>query len=205
MSDEIKLNAASTVKKGTVRTNDGVQHYVQRFKSLRKESAEGVIELANVLTEAEGKLTKTDFASFCNEAGIAKGLSYHKKLRTIGKNALRLKPHLELLPHCWTTIYKLAQMDFGKLEDFVAAGQLSPKTKAKDISKFLCESANGAGAFEPSARMDAGQRVIISFRKLDEAAKIRVAAEISELAKNLSIAMTGQDASDTTDLRNVAA
>lgn len=176
--------------------SSGVEYYVERFKNLRQDSAGSVLDLATTLADAEEKLTKEDFKGFCDRVGVATGKSYHKKLRTIGKNASRLKLHLRLLPHCWTTIYKLAQMDFDKFADFVAAGQLSPKTKATDISRFLCESANGAGAVEPSARMDACQRVIISFRKLDEAAKIRVAAEIFALAKEVSRDSAMQGSSD---------
>ncbi|ULO25093.1 hypothetical protein [Methylocystis sp. SB2] len=204
MSDEIELNAASTVQNGTEPTNDGVDHYVQRFNSLRKESAAGVIDIANVLTEAEGKLTKTDFASFCTEAGVAKGRSYHKKLRTIGKNASRLRPHLELLPHCWTTIYKLAQMQADNFRQLVASGTLSPKMTAKDIGKFLGTPASREGMNESSRSKDAGRRVVISFGKLDVDTKKRVAAEIFELAGGLLASNSGLDAA-ASDPLNIAA
>lgn len=204
MTDEIELNAASTVQNGTLPTNDDVDHYVQRFKSFRKESAAGVINLANVLTEAEGKLTKTEFASFCTEAGVAKGRSNHKKLRTIGKNASRLQPHLEILPHCWTTIYKLAQMQTGKFNELVASGNLSPKMTAKDIGKFLGTPASGEGMNESSKNKDAGQRVVISFGKLDVDTKRRVAEEILELARTLPASNSELNAA-ASDPLNIAA
>ncbi len=204
MSDEIELNAALTVQNGTVLPNDEVDHYVQRFNSLRNESAASVIDIANVLTEAEGKLTKTEFASFCTEAGVAKGRSYHKKLRTIGKNASRLKPHLRLLPHCWTTIYKLAQMQTGKFDELVASGGLSPGMTARDIGKFLGAPSNGEGVTEASTTKDAARRVVISFGKLDVDAKRRVAAEILELARGLPASDTGWDAT-ASDPLNIAA
>ncbi|MGJ0394339.1 MAG: hypothetical protein ACR650_16600 [Methylocystis sp.] len=189
----IDSHTESVVQNGTAGTTAGWEGYVEKFQSLRKGTAESVIDLAIILVEAEDKLSKEDFCSFCGEAEIAKGQSYHKKLRTIGKNASRLKPHLEHLPHCWTTIYKLAQMPADKFDDFMAAGALSPKTKAKDISKFLGGSANDEGAAKPSRGLDAGQRVVISFGKLDAETKRQVAAEIAELAKDLLESPSGQD------------
>jgi hypothetical protein len=205
MSDEITLAAASTVQNGTGATDRGVMHYVDKFKSLRRDSSSAVLDLAETLIDAEDALSKEDFEYFCAKVGVAASMSYHKKLRTIGKRASHLKPQLELLPPCWTTIYKLAQMPAEKFDDFVAAGALSPKTKAKDISKFLGGSANGEGVSEPSRGLDAGQRVVISFGKLDVEAKKRVAAEIFQLAQGLSAFDSGEDDVGASDPFNIAA
>ncbi|WP_157055263.1 hypothetical protein, partial [Methylocystis sp. SB2] len=190
MDQEVtNLSSHFAVQDRTVVTNDGVDYYAERFENLRQDSTGSVLDLATTLADAEDKLSKEDFRSFCARVGVAAGKSYHKKLRTISKNASRLRPHLRLLPHCWTTIYKLAQMQTGKFNDLVASGGLSPGVTARDIGKFL-----GEGMNERSTSKDAGRRVVISFGKLDVDTKRRVAAEIYELAGGLLASNSGLDA-----------
>lgn len=114
-----------------------VEHFVKRYMAITKQSAETIIELSATLFEAETDLNSTKFQAFCNEVKIEKGKSYHKKLRTIGKNQARLNPVVDRLPNCWTTIYKLAKLPKEDFQALVDDEVISPHMKAKEIDEHL--------------------------------------------------------------------
>lgn len=114
-----------------------VQHFVTRYLSITKKSAETIVELSATLYEAETELNSPNFQQFCDEVKIEKGKSHHKKLRTIGKHHERLNRVVDRLPSCWTTIYKLAKLPSEDFQALVDDDVLSAHMKAKDIDEHL--------------------------------------------------------------------
>lgn len=161
---------SASVQNGTRKTEHSVDSYVERFEGHRRRGAKAIIELCEVLVEAEFKLPKTNFKAFCERVDIEHGKSEHKKLRTIGKSAERLREYMDQLPMNWTTIYKLAQMDEGKFNELVEDGRLSPNLTGREIDEFL----------QKPPKKKKQKEVYVSFKTPDPDTRRKIIAALRE-------------------------
>lgn len=156
-----------------------VVHYVEKYRTFVRKTAESVIALATTLVEAEQVLNGVDFSIFCDEVGIKKGDATYSKLKKIGENATRFRPHLERLPNAWTTLYQLAKMEPDRFAQ--VAPTLTPFSTADDISR-------SAGANEKNKSKDTID-LTISFKTMGSDAKKDVYAAILEMQKRYAFSI----------------
>lgn len=125
----------SSVPNGTDIITPEVANYVDRYRHFAKQSAESIINLALTLVEAEDKLKKSEFATFCDQVGIDRYGSTYRKLKSIAINSARFAPVMDRLPNTWTTIYKLAKLEADQFDALVTNGVISPFMTMSDLSK----------------------------------------------------------------------
>jgi hypothetical protein len=118
--------------------NDGrITHYVERYRTFARNTAQNIIGLGQTVAEASDTLTGTELNVFCEQVGIEPNGSTFRKLRKIGAQAERLSAHMESLPNNWTTVYALAHMDKDQFNQIVESSTLSPTVSMKEISEVL--------------------------------------------------------------------
>ena len=174
--------AVGSVPNGTDIITPEVAVYVDRYRHFAKQSAESIINLALTLIEAEEKLNKSDFSTFCAEVGIDGNGATYRKLKSIATNSARFAPVMDRLPNTWTTIYKLASLEADKFEDLVANGVISPFMTMSDVNKQLdVEKQN------KSANDNREPDFTISMDNLDTEVKSAVYELIKELCTDFSL------------------
>ncbi len=102
--------------------------------------------------EAERQLSPAEFERFCDEVNLVPKSSTHRKLKTIGENASRLRAVLDRLPHHWTTLYDLAVLPSDQFDTVVSSGCLTPLATAKElkgtaVAKSKAPASDGDEAF----------------------------------------------------------
>lgn len=114
-----------------------ITHYVDRYRTFARNTAENIIGLGQTVAEASDTLTGAELNEFCDQVGIEPNGSTFRKLRKIGAQAERLSAHMSILPNNWTTVYALAHMDKDQFNQIVESSTLSPTVSMKDISQVL--------------------------------------------------------------------
>ena len=174
--------AITTVPNGTDIITPEVANYVDRYRHFAKQSAESIINLALTLVEAEDKLKKSEFATFCDQVGIDRNGSTYRKLKSIAINSARFAPVMDRLPNTWTTIYKLANLEPDKFDALVTNGVISPFMTMSDISKQV-EGEKPKKSVNDNRDPD----FAISMDNLNTEVKCKVYELIKELCSDFSI------------------
>ena len=97
-----------------------------RYFASMKKSAEEHIAKAEVIVQIEEEFGKKYLAGFYAQIGEKADSSKLKKMRKIGAEAQRFKPHLHLLSDCWTTLYNLSILPKEKYLALARDGILAP-------------------------------------------------------------------------------
>lgn len=124
-------------------TNPEVIGYANTFKSFFIKTAENVLEMARVVSNAKTKLGSNQFREFSYLIGFDPSSSTLKKLQAIGKNYDVLSKNITALPANWTTLYEIAQLPEDKFIAAVDKGVINPNVMGRDV-KALTEPANSS-------------------------------------------------------------
>ena len=106
-----------------------VSDYVEQFNFFANKSAEAVLEMCQVVYQANRTLSKDEFIAFAGGINLKLTSSTVSKWKTIGENYARLIKHKEYLPCAWTTIYNITKLDDVRLEQGIS-------------DKHICETMN---------------------------------------------------------------
>lgn len=167
-----------------------VDFYVDKFTHTRKGSAKAIIELSATLYEAEVSLSSHEFSSFCAQVSIEQGKSYHKKLRSIGRDEIRLMSIVHNLPNSWTTIYKvscLRENEFGSLVDKQI---ITPWVTAKRIEEHL--SCSPDCVTRKSSKRGTTNKITIVWRSLSPDNKLEILNFLYDLKSRLGLIVSGE-------------
>jgi hypothetical protein len=113
-----------------------VDDYVHRYHALRKKSFDSVIDLAKLVADAEIKLEHR-FETFLGLIELDRTSSTYRKYATIAKAASRLELYRDILPPCWTTLYKIAKLDPALFEQIKSC--FHPNLTAKELADAIAE------------------------------------------------------------------
>lgn len=117
--------------------DERITHYVERYRTFARNTAQNIIGLGQTVDEASATLTGAELNAFCEQVGIEPNGSTFRKLRKIGAQAERLSAHMNSLPNNWTTVYALAHINKDKFDQIVESSTLSPTVSMKEISQVL--------------------------------------------------------------------
>lgn len=110
-----------------------IDHIVEYSLEKRKRMA-ATIKLAEAFRKAYDNLLDDDFEQFCRIAGVWEDVPRHI-LYAVGKNAAKLRGHVDSLPSHWEGLYKLARMPETEFQLLVDHGYLTPWFGAADASR----------------------------------------------------------------------
>lgn len=126
-----------TVQDGTKLLTPEIVHFVERYRSFAKQTAEAIINLALTISEAESTLNRVDMTLFCDEIGVERDGSTYRKLKVIAENFSRFELVIEKLPAAWTTIYKLASLPAADFDKLASSGVITPYMTTAKITEQL--------------------------------------------------------------------
>lgn len=106
------------------------------FKSYAKKTAENILEMAKIVTEAK-KLNEKQFKYFCNLIGFKPDSGTIRKFVQIGSKYEMLKNNASNLPSNWTTIYQLSRLSSGVLEDFISTGVVTANISGAAVGRLF--------------------------------------------------------------------
>lgn len=159
-----------------------VNSLVKHYLFLTKRGSAATIEIAELIVIADSQLAKDEKDLFDKKAGLAKRKSFRKKLCVIGKKAERFRDHLDKLPNCWTTIYKLAQLSDRDFETQLEYGLISQTMKASDISVKSDSESKGKEGDQPEV-FEQRERMIISISGIAPAGRVELEKKLKGLGK----------------------
>lgn len=113
-----------------------IDDYVHRYHALRKKSFDSVIDLAKLVADAEIKLEHR-FETFLGLIELDRTSSTYRKYIAIAKAAPRLELYRDILPPCWTTLYKIAQLDPALFEQIKSC--FHPNLTANELAAAIAE------------------------------------------------------------------
>jgi hypothetical protein len=124
-------------------TNPEVIGYANTFKSFFIKTAENVLEMARVVSNAKTKLGSNQFREFSYLIGFDPNSSTLKKLIGIGKNYDVLSKNISALPANWTTLYEISQLPEDKFIAAIDKGVITPNVLGRDV-KALSDPTNSS-------------------------------------------------------------
>jgi len=184
-SKVMHTQTTSTVLNGTPPRNQIFKHekkaaappkyqtYVDNFRATRKKSSESILDLCQIVAEAELVLERKDFKKFLEGIDVKRRGSTFRKLRAIGEAVSRLKPHSSKLPTSWTTIYQIASLETSAFDRLVREKMLTPTLTAKQIK----------AAFNPCTPKAVSRTALVkvTVRNIDAPILDAIRAEIERL------------------------
>lgn len=159
---------------------------VEKFNTFARKTAEGVLEMAQVVCEAK-KLKDSEFHKFCEIVGMTGSSSTVQKLIKIGEKYEYLIGHAERLPANWTTIYELAKLTEEKIEELIGSGLICTSLIAADLKAALGKTPKPKDKKDatslPNGNFDGlGFRVLLK-KSPDAATTKKIKSLIAELEK----------------------
>ena len=113
-----------------------IDDYVHRYHALRKKSFDSVIDLAKLVADAEITLEHR-FETFLGLIELDRTSSTYRKYATIAKAAPRLELYRDILPPCWTTLYKIAKLEPALFEQIKSC--FHPNLTANELAAAIAE------------------------------------------------------------------
>jgi len=117
--------------------NVKIKHYADRVKRLSLYSASNILKLGLVFHECKTTLSKNDYELFLYMTDYKSKGSSERKWRQIGENYMKLKPIVNNLPPCWTTIHFIATRKDYELELLEKNSILTNAVTLQTITDFL--------------------------------------------------------------------
>lgn len=108
-----------------------VNSFVEQYRLFGKQSVRSLLDLCRLLVQAKEELAPVDFSEFCRRCSLQESGGTFTKYKKIGDAYLRLIPHVENLPHAWTSLYDLATLSPEKFEEICPS--LNPHITASEI------------------------------------------------------------------------
>jgi len=137
--------------------NFKIKHYAERVKRLSLYSASNILKLGVVFHDCKIDLSKNDYELFLNITDYKSKGSSERKWRQIGENYTKLKPIVNNLPPCWTTVHYIATRKDYEFDLLERNDILSQTVTLKEITDFLskksnarCENVHFKLKFDPS-------------------------------------------------------
>lgn len=126
-----------------------IQSYVERFHGFANKSAESVLQMCKVVSDAKAKLSDAYFNKFCLAIGLNKDASAISKMTKIGKRFTILSQYKDHLPSAWTTLYRLSDMSDEAFKTAIEARQIHCNMTAKDLNSIAPSKTSGKKAKYP--------------------------------------------------------
>lgn len=126
-----------------------IQPYVERFHCFANKSAENVLQMCKVVSDAKAKLLDAQFIQFCLAIDLNKDASAISKMKKIGDRYNQLMPHKDKLPSAWTTLYRLADLSDDQFNAAVDNQRIHCNITAKDLNKIAPSKKSGKKASAP--------------------------------------------------------
>ncbi len=119
---------------------DKARYLTDHFNIYSKKTAENIIITCFTFYTAavSNDEIKSNFFKSIN-FDIEKQASQYKKFNVIGANFWKLLEFIDVLPHKWSTIYRLARVDIEVLEQLKEKKLLTPTMTVKEILNHLTE------------------------------------------------------------------
>ena len=114
-----------------------LNYYVKRVSTLTRNSSVSILKLGLLHYECKKNLSSNDYELFLQQTGYKKNTSSVRKYERIGESYVRLKPIVNLLPPCWTTIYHISKLSNHELDLLEKNNVLSPSVTKLEIDEFL--------------------------------------------------------------------
>ena len=127
MNTEIINNQTS------LNSDSSVVQLATDFKNYFVKSADNILEMARVVTQAYQDLKGQRYKEFCHLIGFETQSSTLKKLLKIGEKYDLLKKNINALPASWTTLYQISLISSDDIVKYVDSGIINPDLKAKDL------------------------------------------------------------------------
>jgi hypothetical protein len=86
---------------------------------------------------AEEDLSTTSFKRFLAEIDVERSASKFRKIKSIGKAAVRFKEIADRLPNEWTTLYALSALENAEFDSLVQQGVIRPQMTAHQLRTAL--------------------------------------------------------------------
>jgi hypothetical protein len=119
-----------------------LNYYVTRVSTLSRNSSVSILKLGLLHYECKKNLSLNDYELFLQQTGYKKNTSTVRKYERIGESYLRLKPIVNKLPPCWTTIYHISKLSNDHLDLLEKNNVLSKTVTKLEIDKFLSPKLN---------------------------------------------------------------
>ena len=119
-----------------------LNYYVTRVSTLSRNSSVCILKLGLLHYECKKNLSSNDYELFLQQTGYKKNTSSVRKYERIGESYLRLKPIVNMLPPCWTTIYHISKLSNDHLDLLEKKSVLSKTVTKLEIDKFLSPKLN---------------------------------------------------------------
>jgi hypothetical protein len=117
--------------------NEPIIMYIEQFKTFGKSGAESIIKQCETVVSAEEQLSTHNFKRFLVEIDVEKSSSTYRKMKSIGKAAVRFKGIADRLPNEWTTLYALSVLENAEFDDLVQNNVIKPRMTAKELNAAL--------------------------------------------------------------------
>jgi hypothetical protein len=113
--------------------NEIIEDLVAQISSKWRESCQKILETAELINEAQGRLTERQFLDLVSQLPMTQ--STVQKLLAIAKHAT-LDRSLNHLPPHWTTIYEISQLTPAQIDQAIKHGVIHPSAERADIVSF---------------------------------------------------------------------
>ena len=117
----------------SINSDSSVVQLATDFKNYFVKSADNILEMARVVTQASQDLKGQRYKDFCHLIGFETQSSTLKKLLKIGEKYDLLKKNINALPASWTTLYQISLISSDDIVKYVDNGIINPDLKAKDL------------------------------------------------------------------------
>lgn len=117
----------------SITSDSSVVQLATDFKNYFVKSADNILEMARVVTQASQDLKGQRYKDFCHLIGFETQSSTLKKLLKIGEKYDLLKKNINALPASWTTLYQISLISSDDIVKYVDSGIINPDLKAKDL------------------------------------------------------------------------
>lgn len=119
-----------------------LDYYVKRVSILSRNSSISILKLGLLHYECEKNLSSNDYELFLHQTDFKKNTSTVRKFKRIGESYTKLKPIVNLLPPCWTTIYHISKLSSHDLDLLEKNNVLSQSVTKIEIDEFLSKKLN---------------------------------------------------------------
>lgn len=110
-----------------------VVEYAEKFKGYAVKTAESIIQMAKVVTDARNTLGAMDYEEFCSQVGYKSDSSTIRKLKSIGEKYEILLTRSKSLPSNWTTIYQVSRLTSDLIDQKIDEGVITPSLDGKNL------------------------------------------------------------------------
>jgi len=124
--------------------------FVVRLQTCAKQTAEALIDLVTIVSEAQQELSPREFARFCRETKLPEGSKF-RKWKKIGGKVARFRAVIERLPCNWTTLYMLAQLTDEAFDRVQQDPRFGPAMTAEDLKEI--DSSRKVREFKPMVKL----------------------------------------------------